>query len=340
MLQEIEALLGPPPPFVRVAGGDDCAIVHAPSAEEEEILTTDLLVEGTHYLCNSSTNWTSLGRKAIVASISDVASMGAQPRAVLVSLALPRDASLRMVRELYSGMVVETAKYGAAIVGGDTAFSPTMTINIAITATRSRTSSPMLRSACAISDFVYVSGNLGASRVGLRLLLEKDFLHLRQAAYAQALVNRHLCPEPRLALGQLLASLQMRIACIDISDSLFNELHLLSESSRVGFEIVTDSIPASAELHSFCAGTNEPLHDYTLFSGEEYELLFTCELSPEELQRFLEERQVTTPVTCVGKVTEGREVRFMKNGSPIQLTDLTFKHFRPNATSSSSSSSS
>jgi thiamine-monophosphate kinase len=329
LLEKLSSFVAGTSHDVVVGFGDDAAVVaHGAAGEFEEILTTDMLVEGTHFRCTDDTDFHLLGRKAIVANVSDIAAMGGAPRFVLVSLALSGDMPLGCVLELYRGMDFEARRWGALLVGGDTVFCPHMALNIALTGRKPARQQVPLRSNCRAGQHVYISGNLGASRAGLRLLEEPMLEEHRDLSYGHRLVMRHLQPEPRPALGQALAATQPGLAMIDISDSLFNELHLLARASRCGFRIEVGRIPASAELRAFCGATGEALCDYTLFSGEEYELLFSTHMDEVDLLALLHGHDIATPVHRIGEVTDGNEVVFVdRAGVPLDLKDLTFRHF-------------
>jgi thiamine-monophosphate kinase len=328
LLEILNEFMAPRGGWVKVPMGDDCSLIEFSGEAEDEILTTDMLIEGTHFVRSAATDWFALGRKAITANISDIASMGGEPRAVLISLGLPAEFLLRDIRDLYGGFAEEALNSGARLVGGDTVASPIMAINITLTGVRPKSGATMLRSSSRPGHNVYVSGTLGASKAGLELCMDPALASLRQTEVGKLLIERHHTPTARVGLGQVLSSIGGDIACIDISDSLFHELHLLSAASGTGFDIETDKIPVPDYLLEFCnvRGT-DPLQ-YALFSGEEYELLFTTELTPRQLHPFLEQRELEIPVTWIGCATENSEIRFLDaDGKPIRFSDSTFQHF-------------
>lgn len=314
---------------ILVGFGDDCAVAdYFDAASSHEILTTDMLVEGTHFVRGASTDWQRIGRKAIVANVSDVASMGATPKFILISLGVPKDMTLGEVTGLYAGMAAEASRWGCLLVGGDTVFSPVVVLNISLTALKPKSFPLALRSNCRPGQKLFVSGTLGGSRAGLRLLLDPRFQPFQVAPYTAPLIERHWLPEPRVELGRALVSMGASLAMVDVSDSLYNEVNLLAQASQVGFRIEIARIPAPEALKQFCAITGENLSDYTLFSGEEYELLFATDIDEEHLRSFLEQRQITTPIQCIGTVCEEREVTFVDaQGQPLALEDLTYRHF-------------
>ena len=312
-----------------VGVGDDCAVVDLAGAGDlQAVLTTDMLTEGTHFIRGNDTDWQALGRKAMTANVSDLASMGARPRLALISLALTGDFPLAAVTALYRGMGAEASKWGATIVGGDTVGAISVAVNVALVGTRPRGIPIPMRSAAEAGQFVYVSGHLGASKAGLRILTEPAFAHWRTAAAGRTLLRRHLTPEPRVVLGETVARLCPGLAMIDISDSLASELGRLAQASRCGFEIDQVRLPVSAALRRYCRAENLPIVDHALFSGEEYELLFCCGCEPERLAAMLAAEKVETCVTCIGRATRRRGIRYLHGGSPVEgPVDASFQHF-------------
>lgn len=327
ILQLIAPFVAAPSADLIVGFGDDAAIASTIS-ESYEIFTADMLVAGTHFYDDEQTDWHSLGRKAVIANISDAAAMGAQPRFILVSLGLPAHATAERLVALYRGMHETAQKYGASLIGGDTVASPHWVISIALTAHKPAHQPLALRSNCKPGQHVYVSGNLGNSMAGFKILHDEKYELFRDTPHGRVLIHDCLNPEPRLELGKALASSRANLGMIDISDSLFSEVHQLAEASKVGFSIDVARIPASAELRLFCADAGEDILDYVLFSGEEYELLFTIDAIEEEFQKSLQEQNITTPIRRIGLVTGSGKVIFTDQvGKKLQLKDKTFQHF-------------
>jgi thiamine-monophosphate kinase len=185
-----------------------------------------------------------------------------------------------------------------------------------------------LRSGCKPNQNVYVSGALGGCRAGLELQLNPQLHHWRSESWAAQLIARQQVPEPRVALGRFLAENHPDVAIIDISDGLHNELHLLSESSRVGFEIDLERTPLFPGGEQFCASRGVDGHKYALSSGEEYELLFCTAADEAELHAGLANASISTRVTKIGHVTAGQEILFIDNHwNRISIEPETFKHF-------------
>lgn len=314
---------------VRMGFGDDCAVMKPPRGAEHEVLTADMLVEGTHFLNHNATNWEWLGRKAVAVNISDLAAMGAEPQSLLVSLGLPGHTPAKNIVALYRGLSAEAKRWGASLIGGDTVSSPQIVINIAATGWIPAGWSLPLRSKCKVGQHVYVSGGLGGSRAGLEILMDPNKGRRLGGKLGLRLAMRHQLPVPRLELGRALAAGCPDLAMIDVSDSLSNELGLLAEASSVGFEIEVERLPAFNGVKEYCAATQRPLLELLMFSGEEYELLFTTSRSLDEIRRLLKAAKTKVRITRIGRVSRSRGVNIVDvDRNTISLKDSTFRHFR------------
>ena len=307
--------------------GDDAAVLTNAPGEVSTILTTDLLIEGTHFLHNSETDWELVGRKAAGANLSDIAAMGARPTGILVSLGLPAALSVSSVEQLYSGMHSLARQHDVSIIGGDTTRAAAVTISITVCGSRSAGEAGCLRSEAKPGDYLYVSGNLGASRAGLDLILCPSYRDLMNPAEWRDLIVEHFSPAPRLALGQAVAGLYPRAAMIDISDGLANEARLLAEASQVKLEVHLDRLPVHSGAAQYWELREVDPAAFALFSGEEYELLMALPVAPDELIEDLKRSSVNCPVTCVGTVNFGSGVSLLLDGHPVDPPDDTFVHF-------------
>ena len=171
-----------------VDNGDDAAAWRTEGATQ--LFTTDTMVEGVHFQ-RSTTPWRDLGWKSLASNISDIAAMGGLPLYALITLGLPPDTEVDDLKELYRGMLEISNIHGAAIVGGDMVRSPVVFITVSLTGVHSGT--PLLRSTAFAGDQIAVTGYLGASAGGLRLLLEGGSPSPEAAEY---LHQCHRRPQP------------------------------------------------------------------------------------------------------------------------------------------------
>lgn len=249
-------------PGVGLGVGDDCALI-APAPGMQLAVTTDMLVEGRHFL--STVAPARLGHKALAVNLSDLAASGADPLAFTLALALPR-ADEAFLAGFAAGLFALADAHGIELVGGDTTAGP---LNICITAFgQVPAGQALLRSGARPGDDLWVSGVLGDARLALEVfrgelaLAASDFERVREA------MER---PQPRVALGRALRG--VATSAIDLSDGVVGDLGHVLAASGVGAVVDADALPRSEVL------ARQPLELQrlcVLAGGDDYELLFTA----------------------------------------------------------------
>ena len=230
-------------------------------------------------------------------NLSDLASMGAVPRLAVVTLGLRGDESVADLRTLYAALGVLAARTGTVIAGGDIVRSPTALV-LHVTAIGETVGGRVLtRSGARVGDVVAVSGTIGASGAGLALLgLDPDDPR-RQAATADALIDAHLRPEPRLELGALLLR-SGATAAMDLSDGLLGDLPKVLAASRVSARVEPGRLPVAAAVRAIFP---ERWAELAMRGGEDYELLFTA--PPAAFATISAEAgRLGVPVTAIGEI--------------------------------------
>ena len=250
--------------------GDDCA-VYKISEGRYGIFSTDVSIENQHF----NFKYTSLfnvGYRSMAANISDIYAMGGKPILALTTIGVPKKFTQEMISELYDGIATCAVKYKAYIAGGDTSMSESLIVNISI---YGESSSPIYRSGAKGGDKIYMTGSTGLSLLGLRALQKKyDIINFKKA------IAKHLKPEPRGDLINYILEKYEPTAMIDISDGLLSDLGHICKMSNCGFELHLNKIPVESEIKKFCDTKKINTLDYTLYSGEEFELIFT---SPKDI---------------------------------------------------------
>jgi thiamine-monophosphate kinase len=245
--------------------GDDCALL-APTPGMQWAVSSDMLVEGRHFL--STVAPALLGHKALAVNLSDLAACGARPVAFTLALALPR-ADEAFVAGFAQGLFALADAHGIELVGGDTTAGP---LNICITVMGEvAPGQALLRSGAKPGDTLWVSGQLGDARLALEVF--RGQLSLRGEDFEQVRAAMEL-PQPRVALGQALRGVAS--SAIDLSDGVLGDLSHILLRSNVGARLEVDALPRSRIL----SAQNQALqHGCLLAGGDDYELLFTAPAS-------------------------------------------------------------
>ncbi len=303
---------------LRVGIGDDCAVFLVP-AGHEALVTTDLLLETTHF----RRDWhspESAGHRCLARGLSDIAAMGAKPLAAFLSLAIPATLPSCWTHRFLDGLLQLAAEHGVPLAGGDTAQAPILggealfaaDIMLVGSAPAGRA---LLRSGARPGDRIFVTGALGGAAAELLQLAAGT--RRRGEPGPQ---HPQLFPQPRLAQGTRLRNLAT--AAIDLSDGLSTDLHHLCEASGVRARIAGGALP----IHPLAARNGDALA-LALHGGEDYELLFTA--SPAtRVPRSI----AGVPVTEIGSVLRRRAgaptVTITLGDSERPLQPGGWEHFR------------
>lgn len=238
--------------------GDDCALLSAHDGMQLAI-SSDMLVEGRHFFKYADARM--LGHKALAVNLSDLAAMGAEPRAFTLALALPT-AQAAWLSDFSEGLFGLANQYQCQLIGGDTTQGP---LTICITVFGDIPNGQALRRDNAqAGDDIWVSGELGDARLALAA-------YLKQQQPSQQTALRLHQPSPRVPLGLALRGIAH--AAIDISDGLVGDLNHILERSLVGATVWCDALPISSLLaHQDISVRRE----FALAGGDDYELCFTA----------------------------------------------------------------
>ena len=263
--------------------GDDCALLAA-RAGFEIAVTTDMLIEGRHFLAGAEAR--ALGHKALAASLSDLAATGAFPRWATLAIALPA-ADESWLGAFAQGLFALADRYGVDLVGGDTTRGPLLVINITALGEVPE-GTALRRSGARPGDDIWVSGELGGAA-----------LALAHPEIGEAAKRLHE-PEPRVALGERLRGLAH--AAIDISDGLTGDLRHILERSQVGAVLHYDQVPRP---RAFSGVSHDQLEkDCVLSGGDDYELLFTAAQSRRKDIVSLA-KELNLPLSRIGSIRSG-----------------------------------
>ena len=263
--------------------GDDAAVLDF--QDKKVVVSTDLLIEGVHFDL-AYMPLKHLGYKAVVVNISDLCAMNAKATQITVSIAVSNRFPLEALEEFFAGITLAADQYKIDVIGGDTTSSQKGLI-ISITAIgEAREDDIVYRSGAKVNDLLVVTGDLGSAYMGLQVLeREKQVFAVNPnsqpdlEAYAY-LIERQLKPEARTDIRTLLHALEVKpTAMIDVSDGLSSEIFHICKQSQVGCNVYEEKIPIDPQLINTCEEFNIDSTTVAINGGEDYELLFTIDMS-------------------------------------------------------------
>ncbi len=316
--------------------GDDCALLAPRDPRSVLAVSTDLLLEGRHFAAGIDP--VAIGHKSLAVNLSDLAAIGALPRAFTLALALPQYDEA-WLSGFCTGLFALADRHRCELIGGDTTRGPrTICITVfgevpAATALRRDGAQP--------GDDLWVSGTLGAAARAVEERARAVGEHARaveehagvvderaRASAGQAVPSdpagaaRLDYPQPRIELG--LALRHLARSAIDLSDGLLGDLAHITERSRVGAEVDWPSVPADPCLGDLPGNEQRRL---ALAGGDDYELLFSA--APENRTAIAAiGARLALPLTRIGRIVDGSTVRVLDaRGRPLPMTIAGYDHF-------------
>ncbi len=305
--------------------GDDCA-VYGVEGGRVRLVTTDMMVESTHFL--SATPPEGLGHKILAVSLSDIAAMGGTPTDAVISLAIPPDLDPGYIERLYHGLYASADRFSVALIGGDTTRSPgPLVLNLTLTGEMLE-SQVCYRSGARAGDLIYVSGTLGDAAAALALLSQENAdVSPNHRSY---LNRRHYRPEPRVALGRALAESGAVTSIIDISDGISSDLRHICDQSQVSAVIQEETVPLSPAYSAYCGISGAIPMNLALSGGEDFELLFSVDPAQESVVQSIADRGRLPSLHCIGQIEAGPPRCKIVNtlGDSRPLDPVGFDHFK------------
>ncbi len=294
--------------------GDDC-FAYKISDNRYGLISTDMSVEDVHFTKIWSTP-EQIGFKAMAGNISDISAMGGNPRFAFISIGIPAAISEEYVLSIYDGIIEAANSAGAVLSGGDTVLSEKIIISISIYGESVK--SPVGRYGASAGEFIYVTGNIGASNAGLSIL--KTCNKQLSEKYSN-LIQRHLKPDIRSSIIEKILNQFYPTAMIDISDGLLSDLNHICVLSGTGFELNIDRLPVTDELKSYYLESGVNSAKSALESGEEYELLFTSKIDLPD--SYINNIQITK----IGKIIDENCYAII-NGKKETIDITGYDHFK------------
>jgi len=288
----------PKAPRIRVGPGDDCAVIET-LADRPFLVTTDMLLEGSHFVL-ADVGARRIGRKAMAVNLSDIAAMGGTPIAAFVSVGLPREHTGAIAEESYLGLREIADQFETSIAGGDTnSWAGGLVVSVTVMG-EPGPQGPILRKGARPGDWLLVTGPLGGSILG-----------------------KHLDFTPRVREGLLLQEHATLRAMIDISDGLAADAFHICEESGCGLVLFADKIPISDAARRM-PDSMTPL-EHAMSDGEDFELAFAVD--PADGETLLRTQPIAgISLAHVGTFVAERALFFEENGTRRPIKPRGYVH--------------
>ncbi len=288
---------------------NDAAIFNQKSSFDL-IISTDTLCEGIHFFGNEDP--VDIAKKSLRVNLSDMAAMGAKPIFYNLSLSIPKIKASHFIPKFAKGLQEDQEIFGIKLIGGDLT-SSLKHINITITIFGETSKGKSIpRDGAKIGDCLYVSGILGLSKIGL------DYFNSNLEQFQES-KRKYLVPQPRVDLGISLKNIANSM--IDISDGLIQDAIHLAKNSKLTLELNVCKIP----LPNIKKLDKKIILDSALYGGDDYELLFSCNIIHES---FIEElsKELNLKLTKIGVFKEFKK-EFLKLTNNTSKLKKSYLHF-------------
>jgi len=298
---------------------DDAAVIAIP-AGKCIVVTTDTIVQGTHFLSEDSPN--NIAAKLLRESLSDLAAMGSIPAYYNLSIAVNSNTKSDWFEAFALGLLADQKKYNITLIGGDTVATSgpiTLTITALGLVDKGKT---IRRSGAKFDDDIWVSGSIGDAALGLKVATGK--LNQISEANKNYLRSRYFKPNPRTLLGPKLVGHVN--SAIDISDGLIADLNHICETSNLGAKVQITDIPLSNAAKDVLSIKPDYI-DLILGGGDDFELLFTADKSFKKIKKKLT-RALDLNLTKIGSIISGDSIQiFDQYGKIYPLPKFGYAHF-------------
>ncbi|MBH87978.1 MAG: thiamine-phosphate kinase [Pelagibacterales bacterium] len=289
---------------------DDCAFFEK---IKDLVVSVDSSIEGVHV--PEGTDIDIQARRAVLRSISDLATFGSTPICVFTAMSLPSTFKQQDFDQIAEGYRKALVEYDIFLAGGDITSHEGLPI-FSVTAFGANANKELGRNKTKPGDLIVVSGSIGDSFLGLEIL--KNNLKV-SSLEEENLIKKFLIPEPKIELGKDIKSFANSI--IDISDGLLSELNHLCENSGVGSEVYIRDIPISSTAKNYIASN---LYNYKdlLSGGDDYELLYTIDPKDKAL--------IDDNSFIIGKINSDKKIiLYSEEGKSIDIKNeiIGYKHF-------------
>ncbi len=272
------------------------------------VVSIDTYNQGIHYI---NFKYPDLVIKKIIrSSISDLICKGVKPKYIFLSGSGNNKIFNKKNLKLISKSILqEQKKFNFKLSGGDTVFSSKGSFTVTVIG---YSKNIVKRNKAKNNDDIYVTGNLGDSYIGLKILQKKIKLSDKLNKY---FVKKYYLPILPYNLQNEL--LKYANSSIDISDGLFSDLKKLINKQSLGFKIYLNLIPVSQNMKSIIKDKNLNFLNY-VSRGDDYQILFTASKKNRIKIRKLSKR-INLKISHIGEITnQSRDNKIVIDNKPLK----------------------
>jgi thiamine-monophosphate kinase len=281
------------------------------------VISIDTYNEGTHFLNFKKPEL--VIKKIIRSSISDLICKGVLPKFYFISgSGNKKSFTKRNLSKISNSLEQEQNKYGILLCGGDTTFSNKLSFSITSVG---YSKDIVYRNKAKLHDDIYVTGNLGDSFIGLKILQNKIKTTKKFKTY---FLNKYFEPEIQIKLTKKL--IKFANSSIDISDGLIDDLEKLINKQKLSYKIWEEQIPISKNLHSYLQKNDFKKSNF-ISNGDDYQILFTASTSKSRIIENIS-KKLGIKISKIGKIRPNnkKSVFIDKKGEHLLIKNPGFKH--------------
>lgn len=305
---------------VAVGVGDDAAVVNI-NPGSYLVVSTDSHVSDVHFK-KENISPKLLARRSVAVSLSDIAAMGGVPKYILSSIGFSEEEDELYLDQLLEGFSLAADEFRVELIGGNLTRAKELFIDITVLG-EANPNNIVKRCGAEPLDVIYVTGNLGDSSLGLKLIESEIDKKL-----CKSLIDRHLVPIPRLDIGRDLANRGLVSSMIDVSDGLILDLERITVEQGLGAIIFQEKIPLSSSYIEYINNYEDDTYSLALSGGEDYELLFTSPPGKEKEIELLS-NQFVIPITEIGYINGGNLITVLDSmGEKLIINNRGHIHFK------------
>ena len=255
------------------------------------VISIDTYNEGVHFLNFEKPDL--VIKKILRSSISDLICKGVKPKYYFLSgSGNKKTFTHKNLSKISTSLKQEQNKYGIILCGGDTTFSNKLSFSVTSVGFSKNI---VYRNKARYNDDIYVSGNLGDSFIGLKILQNKIKTTKELKKY---FIKKYFEPEIQIKLANELS--KFANSSIDISDGLIDDLKKMLNKQKLSYKILEEKIPVSKNLHTYLKKNNLNKSKF-ISNGDDYQILFTAGVDKSRIIKSTS-KKLGIKISKIGKI--------------------------------------